>query len=51
MAEIYFPNGIVNICAYTRHVSVDSTLDVEHVRAMLAKIQNLSTIRYLSASS
>ncbi|KAI0487397.1 F-box domain-containing protein [Xylaria cf. heliscus] len=43
-AEIYFPNGIANICAHTRHVKVDSGLNAEHVKRILDKMERLSSI-------
>ncbi|KAI1813150.1 hypothetical protein GGS20DRAFT_495969 [Poronia punctata] len=46
LAGTYFPSGVANICAYTRHVIVDSNLDATHVKTLLAKIQNLSTITW-----
>ncbi|KAI0395178.1 hypothetical protein F5Y17DRAFT_465878 [Xylariaceae sp. FL0594] len=45
-AAIEFPAGLANICAYTRQVTIDTTLDVELVRAFLDNIQNLSCIRW-----
>lgn len=45
-AEIVFPEVIANICAYTRHVRVDSDLDAEHVKNLLNKIERLSSISW-----
>jgi hypothetical protein len=46
-AETYFAAGIAHICAHTRHVTVDSHLNAEHVKRLLNKIERLSSIRYL----
>ncbi|KAI0548454.1 F-box domain-containing protein [Xylaria curta] len=45
-AETYFPSGIANICAHTRHIKVDSDLNAEHVRRILDKIERLSSISW-----
>ncbi|KAI1755831.1 F-box domain-containing protein [Xylaria castorea] len=45
-AETYFPDGIANICAHTRHVKVDSDLNAEHVKRILDKIERLSFISW-----
>ncbi|KAI0912210.1 F-box domain-containing protein [Ustulina deusta] len=45
-AETYFPSGIANICAHTRHVKVASDLNAEHVRRLLNKIQRLSSVSW-----
>ncbi|KAI0862899.1 F-box domain-containing protein [Xylaria cubensis] len=45
-AETYFPNGIANIYAHTRHIRVDSDLNAEHVRRILDKIERLSSISW-----
>ncbi|KAH8168103.1 hypothetical protein CIB48_g190 [Xylaria polymorpha] len=45
-AETYFPNGIANIYAHTRHVKVDSDLNAEHVKRILDKIERLSSISW-----
>ncbi|KAI0434807.1 F-box domain-containing protein [Xylaria sp. FL1042] len=45
-AEMYFPQGIANICAYTRHAKVDSDLNAGHVKNLLNKIQRLSSVSW-----
>ncbi|TGJ78836.1 hypothetical protein E0Z10_g9930 [Xylaria hypoxylon] len=45
-AETYFPEGIANICAHTRHVKVDSDLNAEHVKNLLDKIERLSSVSW-----
>ncbi|KAI1423896.1 F-box domain-containing protein [Xylaria sp. FL1777] len=45
-AEIYFPEGIANVRAYTRHVKVDSDLNAEHVKSLLNKIERLSSVSW-----
>ncbi|KAI0419088.1 F-box domain-containing protein [Xylaria grammica] len=45
-AEIYFPGGITNIWAHTRHVRVDSDLNAENVKNLLNKIERLSSVSW-----
>ncbi|KAI2639432.1 hypothetical protein GGS21DRAFT_538149 [Xylaria nigripes] len=49
--ETCFPAGIAIICAYTRHVNVDSDLNVEHVKRLMKKIERLSSISDFSTPS
>lgn len=43
-AEIYFPQGIANVYAHTKHVRVDSDLNAEDVKRVLNNIRGLSCI-------
>ncbi|KAI1131045.1 F-box domain-containing protein [Nemania abortiva] len=45
-AEIYFPDGIANIYAHTRHVKVDSNVNAVYVRKILDNIERLSSISW-----
>ncbi|KAI0458501.1 F-box domain-containing protein [Xylaria acuta] len=45
-AETFFPGGIANICAHTRHVKVDSDLNAEHIKRVLDKLERLSSISW-----
>ncbi|KAI0975760.1 F-box domain-containing protein [Xylaria arbuscula] len=45
-AEVYFPEGIANIRAHTRHVKVDSNLNAEYVKSLLQKIEKLSSVSW-----
>ncbi|KAI1823648.1 F-box domain-containing protein [Xylaria intraflava] len=45
-AEVFFPAGIANICAHTRHVRLDSDLNLEHVRRLLSRMKKLSSISW-----
>lgn len=43
-ADVYFPQGIANVYAHTRHVRVDSDLSAEDVKRVLKNIRGLSCI-------
>ncbi|KAI1278849.1 F-box domain-containing protein [Xylaria sp. FL0933] len=45
-AEIYFPQGIANIRAHTRHVKINSDLNAGHVKNLLNKIKRLSSVSW-----
>ncbi|KAI0201834.1 F-box domain-containing protein [Astrocystis sublimbata] len=45
-AETYFSNGVANVRAHSRHVTVNSDLNAEHVKTFLHKLQRLSSIRW-----
>lgn len=46
-ADVYFPQGIANVYAHTRHVRVDSDLSAEDVKRVLKNIRGLSCIMYV----
>ncbi|KAI1433674.1 hypothetical protein GGR50DRAFT_472550 [Xylaria sp. CBS 124048] len=45
-AAVDFPEGVAHICAHTRHVRVDSELNVEHIKTLLEKMERLSSISW-----
>ncbi|KAI1359969.1 F-box domain-containing protein [Xylaria arbuscula] len=45
-AEIYCLHGVTNVCAYTRHVKVQSDLSATHVKDLLNKIRRLSSVSW-----
>ncbi|KAI1108536.1 F-box domain-containing protein [Nemania sp. NC0429] len=45
-ADIYFPQGVANVYAHTRHVIVDSDLEAEDVKRVLNNIRGLSCISW-----
>ncbi|KAI0105763.1 F-box domain-containing protein [Nemania sp. FL0031] len=45
-AEIFFPKGIANIHAHTKHVKVDSNIDAAYVKRILDKIEGLLSISW-----
>ncbi|KAI0162230.1 hypothetical protein GGR57DRAFT_489930 [Xylariaceae sp. FL1272] len=41
-----FSNGLANICRHTKHIEMGSDLDPQLVKALLSKIERLSSVRW-----